>query len=253
MAGAGRFDGGVEREQGGLEGNAADQRHDLLDVLGLGIEHLDVLSVMGDLLAHGVEIGAGLAQILIGFAGRGDTVRGGGAHLLGVPGNIQMRRLRLLAADENVVGQTVLFAGVAGGGLDFSRQAHRVGGDGHPHLADRQDGFPQFAQKQVEVINQVPEFVVGAGHHVFREIPFFAAHAAEMVAHAPDRQDEKKAQKTESEDERRHRNAEDQGAFQHRSLKQGVQKDGRVRREFRGGQSLTHLAEIIPGQHQRHS
>ena len=131
LAGARRLDGGVQRQQIGLAGNALDQRHHFADLLGAGGKSFD----------HGV----GAARLLGGLAGDLGRTR----HLLG---DVVDRGRKFLGrgGHRSDIGRCLGRGGGGGGGLPRGFGAAAAHRRGHAlHLAggdrDRLDDAADLA------------------------------------------------------------------------------------------------------------
>ena len=82
FAGAGRFDGGIQRQDVGLEGDAINHANDVVNfAAGVG----DALHAVHHLFNHGPAVRSGLGRLggqLVGLAGRVRALRDGGGQLL---------------------------------------------------------------------------------------------------------------------------------------------------------------------------
>ena len=173
LAGAGRFHGGVQGQDVGLEGDAVDQGDDFVDLLRGGAD----LTHGGFHLAHGVlaapgHLHGGLHQF-VGLTGGvggvahggGDLLHGGGG-LLQVGGGLLGARGQLLAALGDLVG----------GGVD----AQGAGAHGLQGGVDALD-------KAVELLGQLADFVLAVALDAGGEVAVAVGDLADPSAHLADR------------------------------------------------------------------
>ncbi|PMQ07103.1 hypothetical protein PseAD21_28190 [Pseudomonas sp. AD21] len=187
LAGASRFDGGVERQQVGLFGDAADHFQHRADLLAVDRQRFDFGHGFADFISQLIDVaGAALDDRhavpgrLIGALGSVGRVRcavgdivGGGAHFVGGGGNlVDLAELHLHA-----------FAGLAG---DFRRLVGGATGLGDA-LLDLGDGRLQLVEEAVEPVHQFAQFILLAVVQALGQVTFTAGNVLQHVGNAVDR------------------------------------------------------------------
>ncbi len=183
LAGAGGFDGGVERQQVGLLGDALDHVEDLADVVALLAEHFDVVAGRLDLLRQLAHRHQGALDHALPFLGIAAGVAGLLRGVGGVAGDLLGGGTQFVDGGGHAVGAGGLLAGVGHGGV---RRLHH---GAHPlvHLARGgghfADGFVDALDEAVEGIGQLAELVTGVDRQALGQVALALSDAAHGMAH----------------------------------------------------------------------
>ncbi|MCY1280826.1 hypothetical protein D9M70_296200 [compost metagenome] len=185
--GAGGLDGGVERQQVGLFGDAFDDFEDLPDVHRLAVQCLDVAAGGADLSGQFVHRGDGAFHHLATVFGQG--ARGGGLlrGVGGVAGDFLGGSAQFVDRGGDAVGAVGLLVGVAHGRVGGVQHqpghlVHLMGGRGH-----FADGAVDTLDETVEGAGQLAEFILGMDRQAAGQVAFALGDVLHGAAHGVQR------------------------------------------------------------------
>ncbi len=246
VAGAGRLDGRVERQQVGLLGDGADHFQHRTDFLAAAGQLLDLAHGAGqvggqavDALCGAVDQRQAVAGRLVGTArgvgglgGATGDVLGSGGHLVGCGGDLVDLAELLLHAGAGLAGNRRRLVG------GTARIAHR-----DLHVADDR---LQLVEKTVEPTGQFAQLVAPGVRQTLGQVAFAAGDVAQHVGDAEDRPGHAAGAQPQHQ-QAEHRGAEaeaqfDPGAFATHVVQLPLQRQGRAEQG-----ALRHFKEHAPG------
>jgi hypothetical protein len=169
LPGPGRLDGGVQGQQVGLLGDAADGGQNAADLLGVAIQLVDGLAGVGDLRQ---PRDAALALADLGLAGHREAHRiaGGVGGKLGVAGDLLGGGGHLGHRGRHHDDRPAAGAPLAAG-LGPRRLGAGLGRQLDGDVPQPADDAVQSRHELVEVLGQLPHLILAAGGDLHREIP----------------------------------------------------------------------------------
>ena len=162
FAGARRLDGGIERQQVGLLGDAADYRQHVTDGGGFRGQALDRLGVALDFADQRVQTIQALADDLLTLAQGAVGIAAGGGGLAGVAGDLLNGGLQLAEGVADLPGVAGLALGAGVQAAAEVGQGAAGAGDLLGMLADGADQLDQVGAQAVQRGLDVAQFA-GAG------------------------------------------------------------------------------------------
>ncbi|KAF1855028.1 hypothetical protein Lal_00008405, partial [Lupinus albus] len=172
FTGARGLDGGVERQQVGLLGDAGDHLQHLADLLGLAAEAVEVGGQLDVGRGAAVYVGDQLLQLLVGAAELGTGAFEVAAHrageAVGLPRGLLDRLAVLVDVGQLVRGLLDLLGDVVGAVEEgFCQFLVAVG-----HAEGAGERLPQILQQAGQARAHLPEFIVAGDGEGVREVAF---------------------------------------------------------------------------------
>ncbi len=204
LAGPRRLDGGVQREQVGLLGNALDHLENLADVHGLGIECLDLPAGRADLrrqLAHGGDVLLHHLTTVLGLMPRAAGLLRG---IRRVAGDLLGGGAKFVDRSRHAVGATGLLVGVGHRCVRSAEHAlcHFVDLQrGRGHLADR---FMDTLDEAIEGGRQLTELISGLHGEAPGQVTLALGNVGHGAAHVGERTHQHTNQHAQQQQDERH-------------------------------------------------
>ena len=183
FAGPCRLDGGVERQQVGLLGDAADGRQNAADLLGMGIQLIDDLAGIGHFIRQPCDAALALANLGLARNGELDRIPRGGGRKLGVTGDLLSRRSHLGHRSRHHDDLVLLLAHPLAASQGAGRLSTGLGCQLDGHIPQAADDAVQAGHKLVEALGQLAHFILAAGVDVDCKVPLAVGDIVQRPCH----------------------------------------------------------------------